>query len=254
VSPKGKLLAPGSTLQINAKGTWSNGSSQNVNTYSTWSSSDTSVATVAIAGNTTGQSAGTATITAKIATKSDSAPVVVEGSNLVSIKITPQNLKLPAGIETQLKAMGTFSDGQQLDLTSAVTWTSSTPSVATVSNAADTVGVATGVTTGTTTITASFAGQSDTTQLTVTSATLNSITVSPANPVINLGAPQQFHAQGNFSDSSIVDISVQTAWSSSDVTVATIKPSGLANSASPGTTTIKASLNGVNGTAILTVQ
>ena len=254
VSPKGKLLAPGATLQMNAKGTWSNGSSQNVNTYSTWSSSDTSVASVAIAGNTTGQSAGTATITAKLDTKSDGSAVVVEGSNLVSIQITPQNLKLPAGIETQLKATGTFSDGQQLDLTSGVTWTSSTPSVATVSNAADTVGVATGVTTGITTITASFAGQSATTQLSVTNATLNSITVSPASPTINLGASQQFTAQGNFSDSSTVNISVQTVWSSSDVTVATIKPSGLANSASRGTTTIKASLNGVDGTAILTVQ
>jgi beta-glucosidase len=43
-------------------------------------------------------------------------------------------------------------------------------------------------------------------------------------------------------------------WSSSDVAVATIKANGLATSASTGTTTIKAALNGVSGTAVLTVH
>ena len=104
------------------------------------------------------------------------------------------------------------------------------------------------------TISAAFAGQSATTTLTVTTATLNSIAVTPPSPTINLGASQLFAAQGTFSDGSVVNITVQVAWSSSDVTVATIKANGLASSASQGTTTIQATLNGVNGTAILTVQ
>jgi trimeric autotransporter adhesin len=253
VTPPSALLAPGSTLQFNAKGTWTDSSSQNLNVYSTWSSSDRNIATVAVAGNATGQSIGNATITAQSGSLIGTSSLVVE-SGLKSIQITPQNLKLPASIETQLKAMGTFSDGQTLDLTSAVTWTSSTPSAATVSNAADTVGIATGVATGSTTISAAFAGQSATTTLTVTTATLNSIAVTPPNQTISLGASQQFTAQGTFSDNSVVNITVQVAWSSSDVAVATIKPNGLASSASQGTTTIGASLDGVNGTAILTVQ
>jgi hypothetical protein len=241
-------------MPFNAKGKWTDGSTQNVNVYATWSSSDTSVATVGVSGVVTGQSAGTATITAKIGTITASASLVVEGSSLVSIKITPQGLKLPATIETQLTATGTFSDGQQLDLTSAVTWTSSTPSVATVSNSADSAGVATGVATGSATVSAAFAGVSATTNLTVTTATLTSISVTPGNPNISLGSSQLFVAQGAFTDSSVVNITVQVAWTSSDVTVATIKSNGLASSAATGTTTIKASLNGVNGTAVLTVH
>jgi hypothetical protein len=250
------ILAPGATLPFNAKGLWTDGSTQNVNVYSTWSSSDTLVATVGISGVVTGQQSGTATITAKIGTLSASAPLIVEGSSLVSIKITPQNLKLPATIETQLSAIGTFGDGQQLDLTSAATWTSSSPSVATVSNSSGSAGVATGVATGTTTVSAAFAGISATPPLTltVTTATLTSIAVTPSNPTINLGSSQLFAAQGTFTDSSVVNITVQVTWTSSDVTVATIKSNGLASSASSGTTTIKASLNGVNGTAVLTVQ
>ncbi|HEX3104258.1 MAG TPA: Ig-like domain-containing protein [Terriglobales bacterium] len=255
-SKPNSILAPGAALPFNAKGVWTDKSTQNVNVYATWSSSDTNVATVGISGVVTGQSAGNATITAKIGTISSSASVIVEGSSLVSIKITPQSLKLPATIETQLTAMGTFSDGQQLDLTSAVTWTSSTPSVATVSNSADTAGIATGVAQGSTTVSAAFAGVSATTPLviTVTNATLTSIQVTPSAPNIPLGSSQLFAAQGTFTDSSVVNITVEVAWSSSDVSVATIKANGLATSASTGTTTIKASLNGVNGTTVLTVH
>jgi uncharacterized protein YjdB len=248
------ILAPGSTLQINAKGQWNDGSSQNLNAYATWSSSNTSVATIGVAGLVTGQSTGTTTITASYGGKSATLGLVVEGSSLVSIKITPQSLKLPATIETQLSAVGTFSDGQQLDLTSAATWTSSTPSVATVSNASNNAGVATGVAVGGTTITAAFSGKSATTNLTVTNATLSSIAVTPANSAINLGSSQAFTAQGSFSDGSTVNITVQVAWTSSNVAVAAISSSGTASSASKGTTTIQASLDGVNGTTTLTVQ
>jgi hypothetical protein len=225
-----------------------------VNVYATWSSSDTNVATVGVSGVVTGQSEGPDTITATLSGKNASESLVVEGSNLVSIQITPQSLKLPATIETQLTAMGKFGDGKQLDLTSAVTWTSSTPSVATVSNSADSPGVATGVATGSTTVSAAFAGINATTNLTVTTATLTSISVTPSNPTISLGSSQLFAAQGTFTDSSVVNITVQVAWTSSDVTVATIKPNGLASSASTGTTTIKAKLNGVNGSTVLTVH
>ena len=249
------ILAPGSTLPFNAKGKWSDGSTQNVNVYATWSSSDTNIATVGISGVVTGQSAGAAVISAKIGAIGNSESLVVEGSSLLSIKITPPSLKLPATIETQLTATGTFSDGNQLDLTSAVTWTSSTPSVATVSNSAASAGVAKGVATGTSTVSASFAGISATPiTLTVTTATLTSITVTPSNPTISLGSSQLFAAQGTFTDSSVVNITVQVAWTSSDVTVATIKSNGLASSASTGTTTIKAALNGVSGTTVLTVH
>jgi uncharacterized protein YjdB len=248
------LLAPGSSLQINAKGTWTNQTSQNINPYAIWSSSNTKVAIIGAGGVVTGQSTGTTTITATYSGQSATLDLVVEGSTLISIKITPQSFKLPATIETQLTATGTFSDGKQLNLTSGVIWTSSNPSVATVSNASNNAGVATGVAIGSSTISAAFAGQNATTTITVTNATLTAINVTPASSSISLGASQMFTAQGTFTDNSVVNISVQTDWTSSNVAVATINSSGIASSASSGTTTIRASLNGVSGTAILTVQ
>jgi hypothetical protein len=150
--------------------------------------------------------------------------------------------------------MGTFADGNQLDLTGAVTWTSSSPAIATVSNVPNSSGVATGDSAGSSTISAVFAGQSDSAALTVTNATLNSIAVTPANSSINLGASQQFTAKGTFSDGSVINLTGQVTWTSSDPAVAVIKSTGVANSASKGTTTIKASLNGVTGMTVLTVN
>ena len=255
LAPASALLAPGAGRQYNAVGTWSDGSSENISLYVAWSSSNNSVAQVNSIGLVTGESAGVATINVQQGSSlSAAASLVVEGSALLSIQVTPQGSRVPATIEESLQATGNFADGQSLDLTSAVSWTSSSPSVATISNAFYTHGVATGIAPGTTTITAVFSGQSGTATLTVTNATLDSITVSPANPTITLGASEQFEAHGTFSDGSVLAITDQAAWSSSNVAVAAINSVGVASSASAGTSTIKASLNGVSGTTNLTVQ
>jgi hypothetical protein len=257
VTPASSLVVPGSTMQFNATGTWSDNTTQVVNTFATWSIADTSgtkVATVNAAGVVTGNTAGTAKVTAQFLGKAGNANVVVEGSALNSLVVSPSTASVPETIEIPFTAKGNFADGQKLDLTAAATWTSSAPSIATVSNVANTSGVATGISTGPATISAVFIGQSGSAALTVTNATLNSIAVTPANSSISLGSSQQFTAKGTFSDGSVLNLTNQVNWSSSDSSVAVIKPSGVADSASTGTTTIKASLNGVNGSTVLTVH
>lgn len=257
VTPKSSLVVPASTEQLNATGTFTDGSTEVLNQYVTWSEADTSgsnVAMVSTTGVVTGNSAGTAAVTAQSGSLSGSASVAVEGSALKSIQVSSQSTSVPETIELPFTATGLFVDSNQLDLTSVVTWTSSAPSVATISNVPNSDGVATGVAMGTTTIGASFQGQSASANLTVTSATLVSIAVTPANPSVSLGSTQQFTAMGSFSQGPDVNISNQVAWSSTDPAVAVIKTSGVAVTASTGTTTIKASLNGVNGTTVLTVH
>ena len=86
------------------------------------------------------------------------------------------------------------------------------------------------------------------------SATLNSITVTPANPAIASGSTQQFVATGTFSDNSTQNISSQVTWSSSNSGVATINSTGLATGVAGGSSTIKATQGSVNGSTTLTVQ
>jgi hypothetical protein len=87
---------------------------------------------------------------------------------LVEIDVTPSNPTVPADSSLQFTATGTFSDGAALDLTAVCTWSSSSNSVATISNAAGSQGLATGISAGTTQITASLDGVSGATILTVT--------------------------------------------------------------------------------------
>ena len=84
--------------------------------------------------------------------------------------------------------------------------------------------------------------------------TLTSLVVTPANPSILIGASQQFTATGTYSDGSAQDITSQATWTSSDTGVATINTRGLATGVSDGIPIISASLAGVTGSTLLTVQ
>src|SRR5208282_2256886 len=235
VNPATAVLAPASRRAYTAIGTFSDGSTQNITTAVTWTSSNPNVASITSYGQVTGQSAGTATITAQLGSVSGCGSLVVESSPLISVQITPASATVAQQTAVQFNAIGTFADGNTENLTNSVSWTASPLSVATVSDTAGTSGLASGITPGTATITALFAGLVGTASLTVTNAELTSITITP-------------------SDGSIEDLTTQVSWTSSSVGVATIDARGLANAAGTGTTTITASMNGVTGNTVLTVD
>ena len=83
---------------------------------------------------------------------------------------------------------------------------------------------------------------------------LTSITVTPTNHSILTGASQQFTAIGTYSDDSTKNLTSQATWISSNTLVATINAGGLATGVTTGTTTISASLTGVTGNTVLTIQ
>ena len=83
---------------------------------------------------------------------------------------------------------------------------------------------------------------------------LVSIEVTPVDPEITaLGQTQQFTATGTYDDDSTADITALVAWSSTDLSVASIDASGLATAVKEGFIGIEASLDGVSGWSSLTV-
>ncbi|MCU1299373.1 MAG: LigC protein [Acidobacteriaceae bacterium] len=254
LTPATSTLAPASTSQYSAIGTYSDNTTLNLNRLAQWSSSDPSAATITAFGSATGQAAGTTTITVQMGAVSATADLVVASASLDSISVTPLTASVPVQINTQFTAVGKFHDGSTQDLTQSVTWTSTPVTNATVSNVGGTKGQATGVAVGNATIMALFAGQSGAASLSVTNATLQSIIISPANPTIGTGSSEPFTAVGKFSDNTTVTLTDQVSWSSSNIGVAVINNFGVANAAGTGTTTITATLNGVTATTNLTVQ
>ena len=89
------------------------------------------------------------------------------------------------------------------------------------------------------------------------SATLVSITVTPPNPSISVGANPQFTATGTYSDATTKKITTSVTWRSSDTGVATISNAtgskGLATAMRAGSTTIEATLGDISGETAMTV-
>ncbi len=261
ITPAIPSINLGTSQQFVATGTYSDNTTEDLTLAATWSSSNTAVATVSNApgssGVATSVSAGLTTITATLGGVSGSTDLTVDSAKMVSIDVTPTDPSIPMGLSQQFSASGNFGDGSVQDLTSLVTWSSSTTSVATASNAVGSNGLITPVAVGQTTITASLGSISGTTQLNVTAATLTGITITPSNPQIALGTTLQFAATGTYSDTTTQDITNFVAWSSSDGSVATMSnvgtTSGLATSVGAGTTTITAAMGNITTTVTLKV-
>ncbi len=255
VTPAVPTIALGRSQQFTAMGLFSDNTLQDLTTQVTWSSSAPSVATVSNSSGSKGLATtvapGATTVTATLGSMTGSTVLTVTNAALVSIGVTPAVPSIALGRSQQFTATGVFTDNTVQDLTTQVTWSSSSASVATVGLK---TGLAVSRSTGTTTVTASLAGKSGSATLTVTSATLESIDVTPSSTEINAGTTEQFTATGTYSDSTTVDLTTIVSWSSSDNSVATVSSTGLVTSANAGVVTITAALGPVSGSAPLTVH
>lgn len=248
VNPAVQTIAAGTTLQFTAIGSFDDGSTQLLQSV-TWSAAPTSVASVDATGMVSGVGTGTATITATSGSVSGTASLTVSGATLVSIAVTPINSSMAVGTTKQFTATGTYSDSSTQDVTASVIWTSSTPAAAAI----NAQGLASSIATGTTTITASFGSITGSTGLTVSTAHLVSIAITPANPRINVGTSLKFTASGTFSDGSVAANLSGVSWKSSKPNIASVRSSGIAHGKKGGSVTITASASGVSGTTTLTV-
>jgi uncharacterized protein YjdB len=249
VTPVGLTLPIGIHQQFVATATYTDGTSADLSAGVTWSSSATSVVTVDGSGLGTTVAAGSANVTATLGALTDTVSVTVVPAHLVSISVSPASPSVALGTGGQFVATGNFDDGS-FQILPSVSWSSSVSSVATV----DANGFATSVGTGTTTITATSGSVSGNAALTVTSATLVSIAVTPTNSNMAVGTTKQFSAMGSFSDSSTQDVSASVVWSSSSPAVATINSTGVVQSVASGSATITATFGSVSGSTSLTVS
>ena len=241
-------------------GVFANGVISDLTKSVTWTSSNASVATIDSSVNyglTTLLAGGTSTITASRTGITASRVLTVETPTLSSLTVAPSTLLLANGYSSIVSVVGTYSDGQKLDLTSAATWSSSYGSIATVSDAIGRKGITTGVLAGSTTLTANVLGVTGQSVVNVTAATLSTITLSPSTLTIAPGTQAQITADGSFSDLSRLDLTFSAAWASSSSSFS-VNDLGLSKgiilAKSDGSGTATASQNSVSGTAGLIVS
>ena len=164
ITPEVPVVAKGKTLQLEATAHFSGGMIVTSWTQVMWRSSNPAVATVSSTGLVSAVETGEALITATdIGHPSITCSVTVSVTELTSITVAPANAVISAGTATQFTATGFYSSGTPTawsptwppDLTTLVSWASSSTDVALFSDPTGAPGLVTaGTTTGTTTISA----------------------------------------------------------------------------------------------------
>ncbi|MBI3790327.1 MAG: Ig-like domain-containing protein, partial [Gemmatimonadetes bacterium] len=226
-----------------------------------WTSSDPTRATVDASGLVTAVDTGNVTITATTTTAGATARTASAAlritNDAASVIVTPGSFSISGAVRTrQLAAVATNQLGATIN-NPVITWSSSAPSVATVSNS----GLVTGVANGTATITATVNGVSGASTVTVLAGT-----ASPSTSTIATNATS---VTANGSAAATITVQLKDAngnniTSGSDVVVinttfGSISPVSGGNgtytasltSGTPGTATLTAT---VNGAAITTAS
>jgi hypothetical protein len=259
VTPTTATTSVGETQQYTALAIHEAGVVEDVTASVSWTSSDRTFATIDAGGLATGVGGGTTTITATLdGITSNEASLSITDDRLVAITLDPVTATLgscgsPPPYAVSLTATGHYPDGSTSDITDLATWVSSDNTIATV----DAHGVVTAdaTNTGTVQITASLAPVTSSPAIVTVPNfdCVETVEVSPATASIHAGQSQPFRATAEFGFGLRLDVTDVAAWTTSDASVATIAPGGLAGALVPGTTTITATFGLISGTALLEV-
>jgi hypothetical protein len=158
----------------------------------------------------------------------------------------------------QLTATATFTDATHQDVTSSVTWNSTSEGVAAVGAS----GLVTAVDPGSATVTATASnGKQGSTTITIVPSVV-SIAVTPQAPQTPLGVPVQLTATATLSDGSTLDVTADAVWSAAPTGIVQVSnagaTAGLATPLAVGTATVGTTLGGIDsassgGSATVTV-
>jgi hypothetical protein len=131
VAPSLIELPNGMTATLRALGVFRQGARRDISGLVQWTSSDSEVA--AIDGTVVrARELGTATLEASLDDVTGSASIAVTGARLLDLEIVRQRESMPIGTSQQLRARGSFSDEQTIDITDLVQWGSEDGNLASI--------------------------------------------------------------------------------------------------------------------------
>jgi Bacterial Ig-like domain (group 2) len=171
VTPARTSITQGSSLQFTATATLSDGKTKDITSTSQWTTSHPEVVTINATGSARGVGLGASNMAAKNGNVTGATILTVTTATspnptVTSLSVTPVNASLALAETLQYAAIATLSDGTTSNVTSSVTWKSSSPAAATISAG----GLLTGVASGVSTVSAVLGSVSGATGVTVQTA------------------------------------------------------------------------------------
>jgi len=218
-----------------------------------WASDNETVATVTNTGFVTTRRAGRASITASSAeypAVTCRSAVEAVDPRIVQVVLLPRTVSLRIGIPRSLSVALLDSVGASIPSGRVITWTTNTPTVASVTQA----GIVTGIALGTARVIATSEGVADTVSFPVTRIPVTSVTVSPLQVTLQEGGTVQLTPTVTDSAGTVVTDRL-VEWLTSDPSRASVSSSGFVRTLVSGSVNIFATSEGrlSQGTSI-TIQ
>ncbi|HKE92203.1 MAG TPA: Ig-like domain-containing protein [Gemmatimonadales bacterium] len=213
-----------------------------------WKSADSTKARISSTGLVQARAPGRVDVIATIEGKSDTGSVVI---TTVAAPVATVEVAGPKSIASGDTAALTVSpkDAQGNVLTGrTVTWGSSDRTIATVSAG----GTVTALRLGTVTITALVEKKAGSARLTVTPVAVASVTISPPEAALQIGARTQLAATPRDARDRVLT-GRPVRWSSSANAIATVTPTGVVTGVAAGQTTITAQIESQSAQATVSV-
>ena len=220
-----------------------------------WSSLDPSIATVSSSGVVTGVAAGSVIIRASAGGVTGDASLTVTTAPVASVTTTLAVSSLTVGQTTQATAVSKDASGNTLT-GRYVSWSSLSPSVATVSIS----GMVTAVAAGSAVIRATVESKTGDATLTVNAPALtqpapgptSSVTVTIDSTSLATGHTSQAHVVAKDANGIVLTGKTPT-WASQATSIATVTQAAVVSGVAVGNTKIQATIDGIVGTANLSV-
>lgn len=193
-----------------------------------WQSLDPSVATVAADGLTTAVGAGVTLIRASLGAVSGESEITVSSAVLTSLTLSPSPTDLLEETSRRCRAIGTFSDGTERDLTEVVTWASNQTNLVFLSNAPGNRGLVRGLDPGVAYVSARWKGFTSSRPVRVNVVALQNLEVRPTVALSAPGATRRYRAFGRYVNGQSADLSDRVAWESQDPSLVSVSSDGRA--------------------------
>lgn len=216
LTPASSTIAKGTELYYQVLALYSDDSSKDVTHLVSWLNTAPDVATM-VEGHAVAIQEGQTQLTAVLNNiKSNQVTLTVTSSVITALQITPAQASIPKGTEQLYQAFAIYSDNSTQNVTEQASWQSSNTDIVTID-----AGDAHAVTVGNVSIQAFMGEQeSNLAELTVSSATLTSLQLTPADMSVAKGSHQDYHVIGRYSDQSERELTKEVNWTVSNPTLA----------------------------------
>ncbi|EPW6410894.1 beta strand repeat-containing protein [Vibrio vulnificus] len=247
--PIAQKLAKGAKGQMQVMGFYSDNTQRDItSSASNYHSHNDSVASVTTEGKVSALAAGSTVLTVSYGGFSAQAQLVVPEAKITSLRIEQSATSMVAGTTTNLTAIAVLDDGNELNVTSAAHWQSDVNSVSVDAG----IVWAKDNSNPKAIITATFSGQQAQKTLSIAAPKLISLSLSPKSAHIVEGARQAFKLDAMYSDGSVVDVSKQAQWTSSNNAIGGFVPNtAILMASAPGDITTTAMFGGVSAEAVV---